>query len=289
MTFINPKTDFAFKKIFGSSESRNILISFLNAMIYDGERTIESLEIINPNLPPQLEGLKDTYLDVQAKLADGTLVIIEMQVLNVQSFGKRVLYNAAKTYAFQLPKGAGYRMLKPVIALTITDFEMFPNSTHLISRFVFKEFKTNLIYPENDLDLVFVELPKFHKESSQLSTLTDKWIYFMKYARTITEVPETMDSIPEIHQAFEIANQAKLSPEEVAELERREQYIYDQQGAMLKAREEGKEEGIQQGKEAGKREEKLTIARQLLLRLDDETISQTTGLSIEEIGDLRTE
>jgi predicted transposase/invertase (TIGR01784 family) len=289
MTFINPKTDFAFKKIFGSSESRNILISFLNAMIYEGERTIEALEIINPNLPPQLEGLKDTYLDVQAKLADGTLVIIEMQVLNVQFFGKRVLYNATKTYAFQLPKGAGYRMLKPVIALTITDFEMFPNTPNLISRFVFKEFKTNLIYPENDLDLVFVELPKFHKESSQLSTLTDKWIYFMKYARTITEVPETMDSIPEIHQAFEIADRAKLSPEEIAELERREQYIYDQQGAMIKAREEGKEEGIQQGKEAGKREEKLAIARQLLSRLDDETISQTTGLSIEEIGDLRTE
>jgi predicted transposase/invertase (TIGR01784 family) len=287
MTFINPKTDFAFKKIFGSSESRNILISFLNAMIYDGERTIESLEIINPNLPPQLEGLKDTYLDVQAKLADGTLVIIEMQVLNVQSFGKRVLYNAAKTYAFQLPKGAGYRMLKPVIALTITDFEMFPNSTHLISRFVFKEFKTNLIYPENDLDLVFVELPKFHKESSQLSTLTDKWIYFMKYARTITEVPETMDSIPEIHQAFEIANQAKLSPEEIAELERREQYIYDQQGAMLKAREEGKEEGKQEGREAGMREKAIAIARQLLSRLDDETISQTTGLSVEDVRNLR--
>jgi predicted transposase/invertase (TIGR01784 family) len=135
MTFINPKTDFAFKRIFGSSKSKDILISFLNALIYEGERTIESLEIINPNLPPQLEGLKDNYLDVQAKLADGTLVIIEMQVLNIQSFGKRVLYNAAKTYAFQLPKGAGYRMLKPAIALTITDFEMFPHSSDLISHY----------------------------------------------------------------------------------------------------------------------------------------------------------
>ena len=146
MIFINPKIDYAFKKIFGSSESKDILISFLNALIYEGNPTIEDLEIINPNQPPKLEGLKDTYLDVKAKLNDGTLVIIEMQVLNVQSFGKRVLYNAAKTYAFQLQAREGYRMLKPVIALTITDFEMFANSANLISRFVYKQVNTNLRY-----------------------------------------------------------------------------------------------------------------------------------------------
>jgi predicted transposase/invertase (TIGR01784 family) len=212
MTFINPKTDYAFKKIFGSSESKDILISFLNAMIYDGNPTIADLEIINPNLPPRVEGLKDTYLDVKAKLADGTLVIIEMQVLNVESFGKRVLYNAAKTYAFQLQKGEGYRMLKPVIALTLTDFEMFPNSEQLISRFIYKEASTNLIYTDNNIELVFVELPKFTKEVHQLETIADKWIYFMKYARTITDVPPVMDSVPEIHQAFDIANQVNLTP-----------------------------------------------------------------------------
>ena len=287
MIFINPKTDYAFKKIFGSSESKDILISFLNALIYEGNSIIEDLEIINPNLPPRVQGLKDTYLDVKAKLTDGTLVIIEMQVLNVQSFGKRVLYNAAKTYAFQLQTGEGYRMLKPVIALTITDFEMFANSEKLISRFVYKEVSTNLKYPENDIDLVFIELPKFTKEEAQLETLTDKWIYFIKYARTLTSVPETMDNIPEIHKAFEIANQVNLSREELEDLERRELFIYDQQGAMLKAAQEGRERGIEQGREQGRREEKLAIARQLLLRLDDATISQITGLSLEDVLSLR--
>ncbi|MEG4320730.1 MULTISPECIES: Rpn family recombination-promoting nuclease/putative transposase [unclassified Microcoleus] len=291
MTFINPKTDYAFKKIFGSSESKDILISFLNALIYEGNATIEDLEIINPNLPPKVEGLKDTYLDVKAQLSDGTLVIIEMQVLNVQSFGKRVFYNTAKTYAFQLQAGEGYRMLKPVIALTITDFEMFANSPNLISRFVYKEVKTNLIYPENEMDLVFVELPKFTKKEQELETLADKWIYFIKNARSLTSVPETMDIIPEIHKAFDIANQARLSPEEITNMEKIEQFIYDQQGAILKAtmeaREEGIEEGREEGREAGKREAKLAIARQLLSRLDDATISQTTGLSLEDVRNLR--
>jgi predicted transposase/invertase (TIGR01784 family) len=279
MIFINPKTDYAFKKIFGSSESKNILISFLNALIYENNPTIQDLEIINPNLPPKIEGLKDSYLDVQAKLKDGTLVIIEMQVINVQSFGKRVFYNGAKTYAFQLEAAQGYRLLKPVIALTITDFEMFADSEEFISRFVYKEVKKNFTYPENDLDLVFVELPKFQKELEQLETLADKWIYFMKYARSLTSVPETMDSIPEIHQAFDIANEAKLSREELEDLDRREQFIHDQQGAILKA--------AQEGIEQGKREEKFAIARQLLLQLDNATISQVTGLTVEDVENLR--
>ena len=271
MTFINPKTDYAFKRIFGSSESKDILISFLNAMIYDGNPTIEDLEIINPNLPPKVEGLKDTYLDVKAKLADSTLVIIEMQVLNVESFGQRVLYNAAKTYAFQLQKGEGYRMLKPVIALTLTDFEMFENSNKLISRFVYKEEASNLAYPDNDIKLVFVELPKFTKEVDQLETLADKWIYFMKYAVTITNIPPVMDSVPEIHKAFGIADQVNLTPDELADLERREMFIYDQQGAILQA--------VQAEKQA--------IARQLLDRLDDATIAQITGLTVQNVQNLR--
>ncbi|TAD84306.1 MAG: Rpn family recombination-promoting nuclease/putative transposase [Oscillatoriales cyanobacterium] len=273
MTFINPKTDYAFKKIFGSSDNKGILISFLNAMIYDGNPTIEDLEIINPNLPPKITGLKDTYLDVKARLADGTLVIIEMQVLNVEFFGKRVLYNAAKTYVSQLQKGQGYGMLQPVIALTLTDFEMFANSDRLISRFVYKEETTNLRYTDNNMKLVFVELPKFTKDLSQLETLVDKWIYFIKYANTMTKIPETMDVVPEIHQAFDIANQVNLNPDELEAIEREEMFIYDQQGALLKA----------------VKESNMAIARRLLDRLDDETISQTTGLSIEEVRNLRSD
>jgi predicted transposase/invertase (TIGR01784 family) len=279
MMFINPKTDYAFKKIFGSSQSKDILISFLNAIIYEGEDIVKDLEIINPHLPPQIEGLKDTYLDVKAKLKDGSIVIIEMQVLNVESFGKRVLYNAAKTYAFQLEAGEGYRMLKPVIALTLTDFEIFKGSNKLISEFIYKEEKTNLPYTDNNIKLVFVELPKFTKELNELETITDKWIYFIKYAKTLTDVPETMDRVPEIHKAFGIANKINLTREELEDIERREMFIYDQQGAIIKAATEAKQEGM--------REKAIAIARQLLSHLDDATISETTGLSVEEIESLR--
>ena len=91
MKFISPKTDFAFKKIFGSEQSHDVLISFLNAMLYDGQSRISQLEILNPYLAPRIRGVKDTYLDVKAKLDNGTSVIIEMQVLNIEGFELMIL------------------------------------------------------------------------------------------------------------------------------------------------------------------------------------------------------
>ena len=125
MIFINPKTDFAFKKIFGSEQSRGILTSFLNGILYAGDSIIQDLIILDPYQAPRILGIKSSYLDVKARLSNGNWVIIEMQVLNVEGFEKRVLYNATKTYSAQLNKGDDYEILSPVIALTITDFEMF--------------------------------------------------------------------------------------------------------------------------------------------------------------------
>ncbi|TAE94017.1 MAG: Rpn family recombination-promoting nuclease/putative transposase, partial [Oscillatoriales cyanobacterium] len=219
MRFINPKTDFAFKKIFGGNESKPILISFLNAMIYDGNPTITDLEIIDPYLASRVPYLKDSYLDVKARLAGGATVIIEMQVLNVESFAKRVVYNTAKTYSTQLIRGEGYFKLKPVIALTITDFEMFDNDREVISHFLFKEKERLFEYPDPGMEMIFIELPKFNKQLDQLETLTDKWVYFMKNAPSLEVVPSTMENVSEIQQAFAIANETNLNPEELKDLE----------------------------------------------------------------------
>jgi predicted transposase/invertase (TIGR01784 family) len=286
MRFINPKTDYAFKKIFGSEQSHDILISFLNAILYDGDslqdacrRTIQQIEILNPYLAPRIRGVKDTYLDVKADLDNNTTVIIEMQVLNVEGFEKRILYNAAKAYSIQLGKGEDYTLLDPVIALTITDFEMFPELDQLQSRFILKEKDFLVDYPIHDIELVFVELPKFKKGVDDLETLADKWLYFLKSAKQLQVVPENMNVVPEIKKAFEIANQANLSQDELDDLEHREIFIHDQRNAIKKA--------LRQGKEEGRLETKLEIAKQLINMLDDEAIASTTGLSVDEVAQLR--
>jgi predicted transposase/invertase (TIGR01784 family) len=148
-------------------------------------------------------------------------------------------------------------------------------------------------YPISDLELVFVELPKFKIPLSDLETLTDKWIYFLQNARDLSVVPENMGAVAEIQQAFDIANQAGLTPEELDEFEHQWMYLADQKGSATYARrkgiEQGREEGIEQGREEGGKNMQRSIAQKLLASLDDATISQTTGLSLEEIRLLRTE
>ncbi|NEQ77891.1 MAG: Rpn family recombination-promoting nuclease/putative transposase [Okeania sp. SIO2C9] len=260
MRFISPKTDFAFKKIFGSTESKDILINFLNALIYSGASIIQDLEIIDPYNPGDTISLKDTYLDVKGLLNDGSNVIIEMQVLNIPAFEKRVVYNLCKTYGNQLDTGEEYRRLKPVIALTITDFKMFEKTDRYINHFVFKEKEKLFEYTDEELAMIFVELPKFPKKLEELETITDKWIYFVKSAPSFEVIPTNLAEIKEIEKALNIANLANLSRKELEEVHKREVFLEDRAGQILLARQEGREQGREEGIEQG-----LEAVQQLIM------------------------
>ncbi|MDE5106877.1 MAG: Rpn family recombination-promoting nuclease/putative transposase [Trichodesmium sp. St17_bin3_1_1] len=293
MRFISPKTDFAFKKIFGSTESKDILISFLNALIYSGKSMIQDLEIMDPYSPGDAIGLKDTYLDVKALLNNGSNVIIEMQVLNVPAFEKRVVYNLCKTYGNQLDTGEGYRRLKPVIALTITDFKMFEKTDRYINHFVFKEKDKSFDYIDEAVAMIFVELPKFSKTLEELETITDKWIYFVKSAPSLEVIPTNLAEIEEIEKALNIANMANLSRKELEEVHKREVFLEDRAGQIILARqegrEEGREEGRQQGIEQGLEAGKLSMQRLILSQLERKFSAEISPIIKENIQQLSLE
>ena len=243
MKFINPKVDYAFKKIFGSQQSKDILISFLNAIVYGGEKVIQSLTILNPYNPGQLISLKDTYLDIKAVLVDGSIVVIEMQVARIAGFNKRVAYNLAKAYANQLETGEDYLLLNPAIAVTITDFILFEKKDDFINKFVFKEETKNFECLDKQLRLIFLELPKFKKTLSELNTLTDKWIYFLKEATKLDSIPENLGEVSEIEKALNIANRINMTVEELDLVERRAIAMQDERGRIIYAEEQGEEKG----------------------------------------------
>jgi len=284
--FINPKTDFAFKKIFGSQQSTDILISFLNAILYDGKDTIVELEILDPYQSSRIKGMKDSFLDVKARLHDRTTVIVEMQVLNVLGFEKRILYNAAKFYATQLDIGDDYTLLSPVIALTITDFEMFPQSSKVISSFTLREKEEMTSYCDG-FELVFIELPKFKKSLEALGSLSDKWIYFLRNANKLQSVPSSMEQEPAIQHAFRVAQQSQLTRDELEMLEQQSRVLNDNRNALLYAEQQGELKGEERGKREGKREAAIAIALQLFDVLDLETIAQKTGLTLEELRSVK--
>ena len=291
MRFLDVKTDYAFKKVFGSAESKPILISFLNALIgFPKGREVTDLIIVDPYQIPLLQGMKDTYVDVKATLADGREVIVEMQVLNVKGFEQRILYNAAKSYSRQLQEGEDYTLLNPVIALTLTDFTLFEGEA-VCNRFLLLE-KERFIQYRDDIELIFFELPKFVKDESQLETIQDKWLYFVKNAGRLNVVPHILDEAP-IREAFAIVNTAALSPEELEQQERRHDFIRLQRGSQEKAFEDGQAAGEARGRAEGRAEgaqaKAMAVARNLLPVLDDAAIATATGLTTAEVARLRQE
>lgn len=170
-----------------------------------------------------------------------------MQVLNVEGFDKQILYNAAKAYSVQLPTGGDYAELAPVIALTLADFVMFSAHVPYLSRFTLKEKVFLLDYPQDDLELVFVELPKFDKPSGGLENQAERWLYFIRHAKDLTAIPAEFQSDAPLHHAFDLANIAQLSREKEEGLEKREIFIHNQRNATIKATKQGIEQGIARG------------------------------------------
>jgi len=297
MQFLDVKTDYAFKKVFGSEQSKVRLIKFLNAILYkDSHKKIEDLTIEDPYNIPLIKGMKDTFVDVKARLNNNKIVIIEMQVLNHNGFEKRVLYNAAKNYSIQLNKKDEYHLLNPVIALTIVDFMMFQDTKKYINRFKLLE-KEEFISYNDDIELVFIELPKFQKVLKELKNIQDEWIYFIKNAGSLEYVPQSFDS--DIQDALNCVNEANLTKKELEIQHKRKEFISIQKLAIMKATddgyskgikkgvEKGIEQGIEKGIEKGIEQEKINIAKNLLDILDDETIALKTGLLTEQIAKLR--
>ena len=285
MQFLDVKTDFAFKKVFGSDQSKDILIDFLNALIDFEDETITDVTIVDPYQIPLLKGMKDSYVDVKAILSNQKTVIIEMQVLNVEGFEKRVLYNAAKTYSTQLRKAESYESLEPIIALTITDFVMFEELSSIISYWNLRE-KEQFIKYSDDIELIFIELPKFKKTEPELTTISDKWIYFIKHAGELEFIPKTFTE-PPLVEAFAFANTAGLSEEELELQFKRRDFIFLQKGALEKARKDGRRAGIQAGIQEGKQQEKLDMARRMVKdQVPVEMIIKYTGLRQEEVENI---
>ena len=290
MKFINPRVDYAFKKIFGSHQSEKILISFLNAIIYDGEKIIESLTIVNPFNPGQIISFKDTYLDVKAVLVDGSIVVIEMQVARMTAFNKRVAYNLAKAYANQLDKGEKYPLLNPAIAVTITDFILFKTTDDAINKFVFQEETKKLECLDKELRLIFVELPKFKKTLSELQGLKDKWIYFLKEAASLDGIPESLGEVVEIEQALNIANFINMSPEELEVVENRGIAMQDERGRIAYAEQLGEARGIVKGETKGRLSQTIALVKVLITQrfgeVSEEISNQIEDLPMADLEDL---
>jgi predicted transposase/invertase (TIGR01784 family) len=127
MAYADLKNFFVFLRVFGRHPDvlRGLLNDFLGR---SGERVIASLEYLPPDQVPELPGVKLSIVDVKCREVGGATFVVEMQVLPITGFLNRVVFNACKAYVGTLKRGETYDKLTPVIAVTVCDFELWPDA-----------------------------------------------------------------------------------------------------------------------------------------------------------------
>jgi predicted transposase/invertase (TIGR01784 family) len=191
MKFVDIKNDVAFRKIFGNENRKEVLISFLNAvLLLKNNNRIVYVDILTPYQLPALKGGKVTIVDLKAKDQNNKIYIVEMQVAEVDGFDKRVLYYASKSYSAQIERGDEYEQLNPTYFIGILDFEATQNPTY-INRHKIVDIQTNENFISG-IEFNFIELPKFNKKEQELETVIDQWVYFIKNAENLDVIPDNI-------------------------------------------------------------------------------------------------
>jgi len=290
------KNDFIFKRIFGQDENKEILISFLNAVLElepGSNKMLDNLKIIvGVNL--KKDGLDDKLgiLDIMAKTIDGEQINIEIQLINQYNMDKRTLFYWSKLYTDQLKQGQAFNVIKKTITINILNFDYIDIESYY-SVFHLWEDKNKDCQLTDMLEIRFIELPKFRRAKADLSRQLDRWLLFIDSSEGESDMVKNADPI--IRKAEEILELLGSSDEVKRYYDAREKAIHDEVTRTLGAREEGMEiglakglaKGLEKGLEKGKEIEKIAIARNLIDILDDDVIASKIGLSIDEVKKLR--
>ena len=257
--FGDPKTDFVFQRVFGSEDHLTALLGFLNDLLQlDDAHRISSVVLLPPEQRPRVDELKNSIVDVKCVDAAGTTYVVEMQVLNVEAFEKRVVYNVAKAYTNQLSVGFAYPELDDVIGITVCNFELWPRrqAPHvpMLSRWRMQEQESG-VKGLPHLQFVFLELPKY-AAGHDPKTSVDKWAYFFREAGNLMAIPEALQE-PPLLDALEGARTARFNREEWDAYIAAGMAIQNELGALSLARKQGRDEG----EAAARARDVLTILR----------------------------
>lgn len=268
--FLDPKTDIAFKRIFGSPKNKDILIDFLNDVLQkSGDNWIEDLEYLPTIQDPAIALLKTSVVDILCCEKSGVRYIIEMQVTKTIGFEKRAQMYAARAYCNQLNKGGKYETLKEVIFLALADHIMFPDKKAYRSDHVILD-KVTL---ENDLkgfSFTFIELPKFKKTLAECTSGMEKWFYFLIHAEESNAQDVPLYNDPMIAKAYEELNAVNWTEIELNTYDETQMQIMNTRAALDYATQEGMLKMARLMLEAGVSidliVEKTGLSKQLLLQ-----------------------
>jgi predicted transposase/invertase (TIGR01784 family) len=277
--YINPFTDYGFKKIFGEEASKPLLIDFLNALLPERNKII-NLSFKNTEQLGQTEADRKAIYDIYCENENGEKFIVELQKAKQNYFKERTIYYSTFPIKEQAEKGEWNYNLKAVYCVGILDFtfddyENEPEKSEVVHTIKLKNQNGKTFYDK--LTYIYLEMPNFKKEENNLETRLDKWLYFIKNLEDFQTIP-TIFKDEVFAQAFEKAELAKFDITELDNYESSLKIYRDLKGVIDTAFDEGKIEG------------KIETAINLIIENStNEFISKITGLDIEQVEKLRIE
>lgn len=274
--YINPFTDFGFKKIFDEEASKPLLIDFLNALLPQQNKIVD-LSFKNTEQLGQTDLDRKAIYDIYCENKNGERFIVELQKAKQNYFKERTIYYSTFPIREQAEKGEWTYNLKAVYCVGILDFTFddYDNESEkheVVHTIKLKNQHGKTFYEK--LTYIYLEMPNFNKQESELETRLDKWLYFIKHLEDFQSIP-TIFKDEVFTQAFEKAELAKLGQADLDSYENSLKVYRDLKGVIDTAFDEGKIEG------------KIEVAKRMKAKgLSDSDIFDLTGLTKDEIARL---
>ena len=281
--YINPFTDFGFKKLFGTEVNKDLLMDFLNELICTKGK-IKDVQYLNSEQLGRSEDDRRAVYDIYCITETGETFIVEMQKVRLNFFKDRSVYYASFPIRDQGLKGDWDYRLKAVYMVGILNFvfnESKDDEDYYHSEVKLMDTQKKTVFYDK-LTFIYLEMPKFNKSVDELETRFEKWMYVLKNLPKLQELPSQLqESVFE--KIFRVAEIAKMNKQEIAEYEDNLKKYRDMNSALATAKMEGEIIGELKGKIEGKNE---TALKMLEDGMSIENICKYTGLSEEQVKEL---
>ncbi len=280
--YINPFTDFGFKKLFGENSSKIYLADFLNSILepYLSEPII-SIENRKSEMLGRKVSDRNAVFDLYCFTQNGERIIVEMQKVEQEYFRDRSLYYSTFAITEQAKKGKTDGTywdfkLDPVYCVGILNFNFSDKEKYLhIGKILDVQDHDNLI---DNVTFAFIEMKKFEKDIKICKTKQDKWLYTLHNIAKLQEVPPELEEQVFI-DFFHEAEINALKSEDLGAYQDSLNYFRDLHII--------ENQNLKKGRLEGKLEGKLEMAKSMKKEgLDIKIIQKISGLKNEDIDKL---
>ena len=279
--YINPFTDYGFKRLFGEEPNKDLLLDFLNELLKDQEGEITELSYLPNEKLPISVGDRRAIFDIYCTNKKGEQFIVEMQKAEQKFFKDRTVFYS--TFPIQEQARNKDRFwsfeLKAVYTIGILDFEFEESDPNKYRHDVkLTEQETKKVFYDK-LNYIYLEMPKFIKTEKELETRFDKWMFVLKNLPKLERIPARLKEKVFL-KLFETAEIAKLKPAE-----------YKQYEASVNAYRDIfniKNTYLEKGIEKGEKKKAIKVAKKMIKKgMDISLISEMTGLTENEINTMK--